>query len=545
MEQIALRQQSLATAPATIAQKRMAILFVIILGCIILSALPFAQKVPFRAPVFNIVYACFASFADLITAYLLFGQFLRARLLFMAQLSATYLFSSLIILPYIITFPSFLWPHSWPYVAAQSSSWLSVFWRAGFAFGIFSAMLIEICSTRQPLSTRRTTVLSVLIPTTISLLIVLLSFIVIHFSSFLPSLNVNGNYNLTNTAWVRLTILALNLAAAIMCIFQARHGTVLHLWLSVANIAALFDLGLSTWAGSTYSIGWYLSRTNGLIASTVVLAMLLYRVNRLYETLAQQNDLLEQHKEDLEQKNEQLERQNQMQKDFVSIVGHEFRTALTTIQGFGEVIAEETLSSEEIREYVNDMCSEAHRLSRLITEQLDLDRMRSGQLQLKSEVVDLNDLIKEQAHKADFQSLKHQIRLDLEPSLPSLWADRDRLTQVILNLLSNAIKYSPEGGTILISSRREGAWIHFTIQDEGIGIPQNKLEQVFEQYTRVDSESSRFIGGTGLGLSVVKQIIQMHGGTVSVESTIGQGSTFHVNLPLVRVPIMAEPVTVR
>jgi len=355
---------------------------------------------------------------------------------------------------------------------------------------------------------------------------------------------MNGNYKITNTLGIRLTILALDLAAAIICVIQARRGTVLHVWLSVATVAALFDAGLYQWSGSLYSIGWYLSRINGLIASTVVLAMLLYRVNRLYETIAQQNDLLEQHKTDLEKKNEQLERQNQMQKDFVSIVGHEFRTALTTIQGFGEVIAEDTLTSEEIKEYVSDMCSEAHRLSRLITEQLDLDRMRSGLMQLKSEVVDLNDLIKELAHRANTQSLEHEIRLDLERSLPSLWADRDRLTQVLLNLLSNAIKYSPEGGEIVISSMREGAWIHLAVQDQGIGIPPEKLEQIFEQYTRIDSESSRFIGGTGLGLSVVAVTLQKNGGTVSAESAEGKGSTFHVKLPLVRMPIMAEPVSV-
>jgi signal transduction histidine kinase len=541
MEQASLRQQSLARTPATVVQKRIALIFIGTLVCIVLIALPFAQQVPFSAPAFNVLFSGFASFADLITAYLLFGQFLRTRLPFLAQLAATYLFTCLIILSYVLTLPRFLWPH----IGTQASSWLGIFLRAGFALGIFSAMLIELYSKRQPLSTRWMTILSTLIPIIVSLLVVILSFIAIKFSSSLPLLSINGNYKLTNTLGIRMTILALNLAAAIICLIQARRGTVLHVWLSVATAAALFDICLSQWAGSLYSVGWYLSRINGLIASTVVLAMLLYRVNRLYETIAQQNDLLEQHKEDLEKKNEQLERQNQMQKDFVSIVGHEFRTALTTIQGFGEVIAEDTLTSEEIREYVGDMCSEAHRLSRLITEQLDLDRMRSGQMQLKSEVVDLNDLIKELAHRANTQSLEHEIRLDLERSLPSLWADRDRLTQVLLNLLTNAIKYSPKGGEIVISSMREGAWVHLTVQDQGIGIPPEKLEQIFEQYTRIDSESSRFIGGTGLGLSVVKQIVQMHGGTVSAESAVDKGSTFHVRLPLVRVPIIAELISVR
>src|SRR6266700_1215228 len=145
MEQAGLRQQSLASTPATAVQKRVALIFSGTLVCVVLSALPFARQVPFHAPVFNILSSAFASFANLITAYLLFGQFLRTRRPFLAQLAATYLFSSLIILPYVLTFPSFLWPHSWPHVGAQTSSWLNIFLRIGFPLGIFCSMRLELC----------------------------------------------------------------------------------------------------------------------------------------------------------------------------------------------------------------------------------------------------------------------------------------------------------------------------------------------------------------------------------------------------------------
>jgi signal transduction histidine kinase len=544
MEQAGLRQQSLASTPATIAQKRFALAFSVAVACVVLATLPFARYQLLPIPKINYLYAPIVSFADLITAYLLFGQFIRTRQPFLVLLSATYLFSSLIIVPFLLAFPDPNSINNWPIVGSQTAPWLGTFWRLGFPLGIFAAMVLEIRHKERALSARQTTIASFGIPIIVLLLIAVLCFIAVNAEAFLPVLVVGRSYS-TNTIYTGRAILAMHLAASAICIFQMRRGMVLHMWLSVAAVAATLDAGLSWISGGYYSIGWYLSRFNTLIAATVVLAVLLYRVNRLYETLAQQNDQLEQHREDLEKKNEQLKRQNQMQKDFVSIVGHEFRTALTTIQGFGEVIAEDTLTSEEIREYVGDMCSEAHRLSRLITEQLDLDRMQSGQMQLKSEVVDLKTLIEEMAHKMGTQSLEHEVRLDLERSLPSLWADRDRMSQVLLNLLSNAIKYSPAGGEILISSKREGAWVHITVQDQGLGIPQEKLARVFEQYTRVDSESSRFIGGTGLGLSVVKQIVEMHGGTVSVESVVDKGSTFHVQLPLVRVPILAEPVLAR
>ncbi|MBV9713342.1 MAG: hypothetical protein JO011_20765 [Ktedonobacteraceae bacterium] len=115
--------------------------------------------------------------------------------------------------------------------------------------------------------------------------------------------------------------------------------------------------------------------------------------------------------------------------------------------------------------------------------------------------------------------------------MPPIKGDRDKLTQVITNLVNNAIKYSPEGGTILVGSRRESNAVHLFVQDHGIGIPPEKLEQIFERYARVESGATRYIGGTGLGLPIVRQIVEMHHGTVWAESIMGEGSTFHVVLP--------------
>jgi signal transduction histidine kinase len=148
------------------------------------------------------------------------------------------------------------------------------------------------------------------------------------------------------------------------------------------------------------------------------------------------------------------------------------------------------------------------------------------------EQVEINRLIQEIVNRTYLTTPRDLIQLKLDTNVLPLQADSDKLTQVITNLMNNAIKYSPEGGTILVGSKRENNTIHFFVQDHGMGIPPEKLEQIFERYARVETNATRYIGGTGLGLPIVRQIVEMHHGSVWAESAIGQGSTFHVVLPI-------------
>jgi PAS domain S-box-containing protein len=231
----------------------------------------------------------------------------------------------------------------------------------------------------------------------------------------------------------------------------------------------------------------------------------------------------------------ELERLNKAKSDFVSIVSHEFRTPLTGIAGFSEVLRDEELPLEEVHEYAADIHKDALRLARLINDMLDLDRLESGRVELHLESVDLNALVKEVAEQFRGSGTTHPMRLDLEPSLPPLRGDRDKMTQVLTNLLSNAIKYSPGGGTVVVATRRVGQAIEVTVRDRGIGIPAEALEIVFERYARVETGAARHVQGTGLGLPIVRQIARLHGGDAWAESTPGVGSIFHVRLP-VRMP---------
>src|SRR6266581_9253758 len=227
----------------------------------------------------------------------------------------------------------------------------------------------------------------------------------------------------------------------------------------------------------------------------------------------------------------ELERLNRAKSDFVSIVSHEFRTPLTGIQGFSEMMQSEDLTIEEMREYAGDINKDAHRLNRMISEMLDLDKMESGRMEIHREAVDLNALVGEAADQMRPNAPRHPLSLRLDPMVGEVSADRDKLTQVMANLLSNAVKYSPDGGEIVVSTRVEGNTAHVVVRDHGMGIPKAALETIFERYGRVESLATRHIQGTGLGLPIVRQIVQLHGGAVWVESTVGEGSVFHVTLP--------------
>jgi len=233
---------------------------------------------------------------------------------------------------------------------------------------------------------------------------------------------------------------------------------------------------------------------------------------------------------------EQLERLNRAKSEFVSIVSHEFRTPLTGIQGFSEMMRDEQLSLEEMREYAGDINKDVQRLNRMINEMLDLDRMESGRMTIHPERLDFNTVVDDAASRVRPNAPNHTLTLDLQPDLPQIQADRDRMTQVASNLLNNAVKYSPTGGRITLSTRAEGDQLLFDVRDEGLGIPKDALETIFERYSRVDSQATKDIQGTGLGLPIVRQIVQLHGGRVWAESELGRGSVFHVALPLAGAP---------
>jgi len=190
------------------------------------------------------------------------------------------------------------------------------------------------------------------------------------------------------------------------------------------------------------------------------------------------------------------------------------------------------LKPERQRKYISTIQQEARRLTTLINDFLDLQRMESGRQSYDMKPLQLAAMIEEAIELQQVNADQHRFEWKNTCDRTLVLADRDKLQQVFTNLISNAIKYSPGGGTISIDCRQEGKKIVVNIMDEGLGIPADAIPMLFNKFYRVDNSDRREIGGTGLGLAIVKEIVNRHKGDVTVQSTLGAGSTFTVMIPL-------------
>ena len=225
-----------------------------------------------------------------------------------------------------------------------------------------------------------------------------------------------------------------------------------------------------------------------------------------------------------------------MKSEFVSTVSHELRTPLTSIKGFIRTLLDDTegyYDRETQMEFYRIIDTECDRLVRLINDLLNLSRIESGRaLDLVLARVDLGELIGRVVDSQRSYTDRHEFDIIIPEDLPHINADRDKLDQVLTNLLSNAIKYSPDGGKISLHARKiDTNKISVSISDQGIGIPEDQISRLFTRFHRVDSRDSRKQYGTGIGLYLVKHLVEAHEGEVAVTSEQGTGSTFTFILP--------------
>lgn len=226
---------------------------------------------------------------------------------------------------------------------------------------------------------------------------------------------------------------------------------------------------------------------------------------------------------------------DKMKSSFVAMASHELRTPLTAIKGFvSTLLADDNFALEDRREFYSIIDQEADRLTRLINDLLNTARIEAGQsLKPDYSEVDPNRLVEKVVMIQRQTTSRHKVELSVPHPLPKIMADEDKLDQILTNLLNNAIKYSPNGGTITVRAEVDGKDILFGVEDEGLGIPADHLPKVFERFHRVDNEDNRKIYGTGLGLYLVKHLVEgVHLGKIWAESTVGKGSTFWFRIPL-------------
>jgi len=246
--------------------------------------------------------------------------------------------------------------------------------------------------------------------------------------------------------------------------------------------------------------------------------------------------------EELQRRAGERDQLDRMKDEFVLTASHELRSPLTSVQGFAELLLleREKLTPKQA-ETVEVILDNTRHLVRLLNDLLDLARSDAGRLTIRPEQTGATGLIEDAVRtmRAQFDARAQELSQEIEPGLPQIEADRDRIRQVLVNLLTNANEYCPQGAKIGVKARRAGAEVEIDVTDDGPGIPEQQLEHIFERFSRGDAGETQRVGGTGLGLAISKSLIELHGGTIGAESTPGEGSTFRIRLPLV-VPARVE-----
>jgi PAS domain S-box-containing protein len=232
---------------------------------------------------------------------------------------------------------------------------------------------------------------------------------------------------------------------------------------------------------------------------------------------------------------EELERSNRAKDEFLATMSHELRSPLNAIFGWATILRKSRLDQTKLEHGLEVIERNAKAQTRLVSDLLDVSRIISGKLQLRLSKTELSPLIHDAADvvrpAADAKGLR--LLVDLDPDIGANVVDADRLRQVMWNLLINAVRFTPRGGRITVSGDRTASGVVIRVHDTGVGIGPEHLPHIFERFTQVDSSATRTHGGLGLGLAIVRHLVELHGGTVEAQSAgLGQGTTFCFHLPI-------------
>ena len=289
-------------------------------------------------------------------------------------------------------------------------------------------------------------------------------------------------------------------------------------------------------SGSAYQIEHRVQRTDGHFRWSLTRARPFQNdagnIVKWYGTTTDIDDL-KQFEKALADAKEVAEEANRAKSDFLANISHEIRTPITVFKSAIEFLSESNNNSRDIQ-VLNLADQSAHRLSILVDELLDLAKIEASQMDLIEELFDIRDCIKESVTMMSPQAKKKNLQLEMKVSpkiKKKIVGDQYRIVQVLLNLIGNSIKFT-EKGTISIAAQCHDGNLEITVIDPGVGIPEEKLEFIFEPFNQLDASSTRKFGGAGLGLAISKGLVELMGGKITVKSTLGQGSAFTLSLPI-------------
>ena len=223
-----------------------------------------------------------------------------------------------------------------------------------------------------------------------------------------------------------------------------------------------------------------------------------------------------------------------MRKEFIADISHELKTPLTSIMGYAETLVDSEYDQETKIKFLNVIISEANRMSKLVNDLLTLSKDDNNKVKIKKTEFDLGELVKKCQNNLQIQidKKKHKVESYVTANVPLVYADKDGIERVILNILSNSIKYTPEEGTIKIYVGYVYNDAYIKVIDDGLGIPKEDLNRIFERFYRVDKARTRKMGGTGLGLSIAKEILDKNQGSIDIKSENGKGTEVIIKIPI-------------
>jgi two-component system phosphate regulon sensor histidine kinase PhoR len=243
---------------------------------------------------------------------------------------------------------------------------------------------------------------------------------------------------------------------------------------------------------------------------------------KLAETI---NGMVEKLKQDIAQ----LKKLERVRNEFLGNVSHELRTPIFAVQGMLETLLSGAIDDKTVnRDFIERALQNTLRLNTLLADLIEISRIESGEMKMSFRYFEINDFLKSIAEEFNDSHPNHQIPITIETQSKKIevYGDKERLRQVLINLIDNALKYNIPGGWVKVKYENLDSSVRISVEDSGVGIPQDHLPRIFERFYRVDKERSREAGGTGLGLAIVKHIIEAHGNKVEVQSEVGKGSVF-------------------
>jgi signal transduction histidine kinase len=252
--------------------------------------------------------------------------------------------------------------------------------------------------------------------------------------------------------------------------------------------------------------------------------------------MARLEEVIAERTRDLQGVNEELKRLDRLRMDFFSVINHEMRTPLTAVMGYTDLLFDTPPLTTQQQDMVRVIQDNTRRLLTLVNNLLDISRLEDGRLMIRSEVLSVTMAIdRALAVVKPMADKKHiLITVDVPDILPNIYGDPRRVDQILVNLLDNAVKYTPDTGSVVLSIQEDerAGLVQIGVADTGIGIPEGLLPDIFDRFVRAEHAEKAHIVGSGLGLSIVKGLVEAHGGKIWVESEEGQGTTFTFTLPV-------------